>query len=170
MSLPLVSSLFELGVCWPDPERYAQDCLYLCHDTDWCKGYPLHYPDGSKGHVASDPDQLVYYPWREMLGTVGPSCDSWNGGITEDGPTLDGGSGGFPVRPCDASAGRSATFQFEFAGSVLRELGREGPAPSPRYDPREIPLMDRVRPRREDDFHVMHPKWHTDLLSDDNDS
>ena len=37
------------------------------------------------------------------------------------------------------------------------------------YDPRDIPLMDRVRRGREDDYHVVHPRWHDEVLVDRHD-
>ena len=66
---------------WADPAQYEREhlgCFRYGYEGDY-----QYSPEGSEAYVASDPDQLHYYPRVELLQedmTI-RSKDSWNGGL-----------------------------------------------------------------------------------------
>ena len=155
-----------------DVHRYEE---YLLDGLSWPGGTP-GWPDpgGSEGFVASDIDQGAYYPRLELLqeSTSDPSADSWNGELPpradQQGARLVGEAGSAPMPRVEIEFGNGLDYPHlspNYYQNHPQEapLGEEERA-AREYDPRYIPLMDRVRRGREDDYHVVHPNWHEEVL------
>ena len=150
--------------------------------------YPA--PGGSEDFVAQDMDQGGYYPRLELLqeDSADPSTDSWNGELTPRSYQQAALSDGEASRACRQAArlvgeGDSVPMprvEVEFVEGLdfphkspnyYRNHPQEVPCgeeerAAQAYDPRDIPLMDRVRRGREDDYHVVHPHWYDEVLAE----